>query len=139
MGLAWDESFVLGIEEIDLQHKSIVEHFSSFSAAVQAGSAREVLAEMASFLVGYAQLHFVTEETYMQTYGYPGLADQRREHEEFSRDAEELVKRIQDEGASRELAAALTGKMVRWVIQHVRNNDREMVNYIKTRIAEETR
>lgn len=138
MGLAWDESFVLGIDEIDQQHKSIVEHFSNFSAAVQAGSAREILADMAGFLVGYAQLHFVTEETYMQTYGYPGIAEQRREHEEFTRDAEDLVQRIQEEGASRELAAALTGKMVRWVIQHVRNNDRDMVQYIKARMSEQT-
>jgi len=135
MGIVWDESFVLGIDEIDQQHRSIVEHFTSFSEAVQSGSAKDTLAEMAAFLVEYAQLHFATEERYMLQYEYPRIGEQRSEHESFTRDAHELQKRIEEEGASRELAIALTGKMVRWVIQHVRNHDREMVNFVKERMA----
>lgn len=61
----------------------------------------------------------------------PSIDEQRREHEEFTTDASELHKRISEEGASREMALALTGKMVRWVIQHVRNHDRKMVTYVK--------
>jgi len=135
MALAWDDTFVLGIEEIDTQHQSIVEHFANFSKAVQDGSGKEILAEMAHFLVEYATLHFATEERYMQQYGYPRIEEQRSEHAEFSRDAQELVTRIQEEGASREMAIALTGKMVRWVIQHVRNHDRDMVNFVKARMG----
>ena len=131
MALAWDESFVLGIDEIDQQHRSIVEHFSRFSDAVQEGSANQLLLEMADFLYNYAQTHFATEERYMQRYSYPRIDEQRQEHADFTRDASELKTRLQDEGASRELAAALTGKMVRWVIQHVRNHDRDMVAYVR--------
>jgi len=134
MGLVWDDSFVLGIADIDQQHQSIVEHFTNFSIAVQDGSAKEVLAEMADFLVGYAQLHFATEERYMQDYDYPRIEVQRSEHANFTSDAEDLVKKIQEEGASRELSLALTGKMVRWVIQHVRNHDRDMVDFVKERM-----
>lgn len=135
MALIWDDSFVLGIDEIDEQHRTIVEQFTSFSEAIQAGTAKEVLTETAHFLVQYAQKHFVTEEGYMQKYEYPRIDEQRREHREFTADAEELVKKIEEEGASRELAAALTGKMVRWVIQHIRNHDRDMVNYVKERMG----
>lgn len=135
MGIEWNESFVLGIDEIDQQHRSIVEHFTSFSQAVQDGSGREILAEMATFLADYAQLHFVTEERYMQLYNYPRIEEQRREHEEFTHDARELLNRIDEEGASRELAVALTGKMVRWVIQHIRNHDRDMADFVKERMA----
>jgi hemerythrin len=35
MGLVWDETFVLGIDEVDQQHRSIVEHFTKFSEAVR--------------------------------------------------------------------------------------------------------
>lgn len=138
MGLAWDDSFVLGIDEIDQQHRSIVEHFTKFSEAVQDGSAKDVLAEMATFLVEYAQLHFATEERYMLRYEYPRIEEQRSEHGDFTRDAAELVKKIQEEGASRELSLALTGKLVRWVIQHVRNHDRDMVNFVRERMAQES-
>jgi len=131
MAIAWDETFVLGIDEIDEQHRSIVEHFTKLSEAVQDGSAKEILAEMATFLVEYAQLHFETEERYMQKYDYPRIDEQRREHSDFTCDARELQRKINEEGASREMAVALTGKMVRWVIQHVRNHDRDMVAFVR--------
>jgi len=138
MGLVWDSTFVLGIDEIDQQHRSIVEHFTKFSEAVQDGSAKEVLADLADFLVEYGQMHFATEEAYMQKYDYPRIDEQRHEHEEFTLDALELRKRIEEEGASRELSIALNGRMVRWVIQHIRNHDRDLVNFIKARMAEES-
>ncbi len=131
MAIAWDETFILGIDEIDEQHRSIVEHFTKLSEAVQDGSAKEILADMAAFLVEYAQMHFATEESYMQKYDYPRIDEQRREHSDFTRDANELQRKINDEGVSREMAVALTGKMVRWVIQHVRNHDRDMVDFVR--------
>lgn len=134
MALTWDETFVLGIDEIDEQHRTIIEQFTSFSEAIQAGTAKDVLSETTLFLVKYAGEHFATEERYMQEYGYTRIEEQRREHQDFTNDAEELVRKIADEGASRELAAALAGKMIRWVIQHIRNHDRDMVDYVKERM-----
>lgn len=134
MALQWDETFVLGIDEIDREHRTIVEQFNLFSEAVHEGNAREKLAEMAEFLSKYAQSHFVTEERYMQQYAYPKIDEQRREHAEFTKDAQDLLMQVQDGGASRELALAITGKMVRWVIQHVRNHDREMVTYVLSKM-----
>lgn len=134
MALTWDETFVLGIDEIDEQHRTIIEQFASFSEAIQAGTAKDVLSETALFLVEYAGEHFATEERYMQECDYPRIEEQRREHQDFTNDAEELVRKIADEGASRELAAALAGKMIRWVIQHIRNHDRDMVDYVKERM-----
>lgn len=134
MALKWDNTFVLGIDEIDQQHKTIVEQFNLFSEAVQQGKEKENLPDMAEFLVKYARSHFVTEECYMQKYAYPKIDEQRREHTEFLHDAEELLAQLAKDGASREVAVALTGKMVRWVIQHVRNHDREMANFIKEKM-----
>lgn len=130
MGIEWNESFILGIDEIDQQHRSIVENFTKLSTAVQEGKGTEVLADLADFLVDYAQLHFATEERFMVEYDYPRIDEQRREHEDFKRDSDELRKRIGEGGVSRELALEQTGRMVRWVINHVRNHDRDMVAYI---------
>lgn len=135
MGIAWNDTFVLGIDEIDQQHRSIIEQFTRFSEAAQDGESREDLAGMATFLVEYAKLHFDTEDRYMTRYAYPRIEEQRGEHASFSRDADELVKRIEEEGASREISLALTGKMVRWITQHIRNHDRDMVNFIREQMA----
>lgn len=138
MALVWDESFVLGIDEIDEQHRKLVEQFTRFSEAIQEGSDVKILSEMTDFMVEYAQFHFTTEERYMQLYDYPGIAGQLSEHAEFTRYSEDLVQRIRSEGASREISLALAGKMVRWLIRHIRSFDREMVDFIKKRMANES-
>jgi len=137
MGIEWSEKFTLGIDEIDQQHRTIVEQFAKLSNAVQEGDAVEPLAEMVTFLGEYAKSHFATEEGYMQRYAYPGLAEQQAEHAKFTRDAEELLQQLETAGASRELALTLTGKLVRWIIQHIGNHDRVMVDFVKERMAAE--
>jgi hemerythrin len=135
MAMEWNESFVLGIDEIDQQHKMIVERFRELSDAVQDAREEEVLAEMTKFLTEYAQFHFVTEERYMKQYAYPDIAEQLAEHAQFSRDAVELQSKLSGGADSHKLAVEMTGKMLRWVVQHVRNHDRKMVLYIKEKMA----
>lgn len=136
MSMEWNESFVLGIEEIDEQHKMIVEHFKMLSDAVRDAREQEVLADMAKFMVEYAQFHFKTEERYMKQFAYPDMAEQISEHEQFSRDAIDLQSKISGGGNTHVLAVELTGKMFRWVFQHIRDHDRKMAQYIKDKMVE---
>ena len=136
MSLRWGESMVLGIDEIDSQHKNIIDRFAALSEAFQAGSGTEQITEMIEFLEGYAQEHFPLEDSYMLKYAYPKIAEQRQEHSDFTRDIRELKSRIQLEGASREIAITALGKLIRWIIQHISSHDREMVTYIVARMSD---
>lgn len=135
MAIQWDDTLVLGIEEIDSQHKSIIEHFEKLSEAAQQGKSKEIVEELAFFLFDYAHLHFTTEDKIMVEYKYPKIEIQRQEHGEFTRDANELKKKIQQEGASRKVAIEATGKLLRWIINHIRKHDKEMAAYVKECIA----
>ena len=131
MTLQWEETLTTGIDEIDAQHKSIIEQLTRLTDAVADDHAKEQLSGISAFLVDHAQHHFAAEERYMREYAYPKIEEQRREHAEFTRDIMELSRRFKTEGASRELALVTTGKLVRWVITHVRNHDRELGEYIR--------
>ncbi len=135
MALQWDESLELGFEEIDSQHKGIVEHFGKLSEAAQQGKSKEIVEELAVFLFDYAHMHFTTEDKIMVEYRYPKIEVQRHEHGEFTRDANELKNKIEQEGASKEVAIAATGKLLRWIINHIKKHDKEMVAYVKECIA----
>ena len=135
MSLEWDKSLELGFDEIDNQHRLIFEHFYKLSEATQRGDANEILEEMVLFIFDYAQVHFNTEDKIMVEYEYPEIELQRKEHSEFTRDADEFKNQIEHEGATRELAVKITGKLFRWIIQHIRKNDKEMVEYVKKSIA----
>ena len=137
MSLKWDDSLTLGIDELDRQHKSLIESFQKLSESVQDGSSEEEVKKLTQFLFGYAQVHFATEDDYMVKYNYPNIDIQRTEHSQFTRDSNEFRQRIEQEGATRGLAIEITGKLIRWIIQHIRNHDREMYEYFKTRIEAE--
>lgn len=137
MSLRWDETMVLGIADIDEQHKTILEKFTELSEAFQAGKATDEIPEMILFLNSYAEKHFALEDKYMLEYAYPEIDVQRKEHSDFTRDVRELRKRIQQEGVSREVAIATSGKLIRWIIQHISNHDREMVSYVIEKMAAE--
>lgn len=135
MALQWDETLLLGHEEIDGQHRSIFIQLENLSNAVQDGSPESILEELAGFLFEYTRVHFATEDRIMVEYDYPRLEEQRQEHDEFSRVATDLKTRIEREGISREMAIEMSGKLFRWVVQHIRNHDRDMVNYVKEQLG----
>lgn len=137
MSLRWDETMVLGIEDIDDQHKIIIEKFTELSEAFQAGKGADGIMEMIAFLNDYAERHFALEDQYMLKYSYPKIDIQRKEHSDFTRDVRELRRRIQQDGASREIAIETSGKMIRWIIQHISSHDREMVSYVIAQMAVE--
>lgn len=134
MALAWDDSLLLGLDEVDRQHRSIYEQFARMSEAVQEGSPEDMLQEMIVFLSEYAQFHFATEEKIMADFEYPKLDEQRREHADFSRTVEDFRARLEQEGVSHEMAIDMNGKLFRWVALHIRNHDREMVDFVKERM-----
>jgi hemerythrin-like metal-binding protein len=137
MSLQWDESMALGIAEIDAQHQAIVEHFSRLSEAAQSGAGKELLEELTQFLVAYAGEHFTTEDQLMVKWLYPNIEEHRAEHKCFTLDAESFRDKVEAEGASRELAITITGKLIRWIIQHIKKDDREMVAFLLDRMATE--
>jgi hemerythrin len=137
MSLQWDESMALGIAEIDAQHRAIVEHFSRLSEAAQSGAGKELLEELTQFLVAYAGEHFATEDLLMVKWLYPKIEEHRAEHKCFTMDAESFRDKVEAEGATRELAITITGKLIRWIIQHIKKDDREMVAFLLDRMTTE--
>ncbi|NTV15114.1 MAG: hemerythrin family protein [Desulfobulbaceae bacterium] len=135
MALQWDESLVLGLEEIDDQHRSIFEHFQKMSEAVQKGEPTKIIEQLSVFLSEYAAIHFKAEEKIMAEYGYPEIAAQQHEHAEFTKDANLLKETIKKDGITQELAIETTGKLFRWIIKHIKTDDKQMVAYIKEHMA----
>jgi hemerythrin len=135
MSLRWDETKVLGIEDIDSQHREIFNKFETVSEAIQSGTGVEALHELVPFLEEYIRAHFPLEDAYMLKYSYPDINEQRRDHGAFARDVRELHRCLQQEGASRELATRTFGKLIRWLIQHTSNHDRVMVAYVMEKMS----
>ncbi|HKJ28674.1 MAG TPA: hemerythrin domain-containing protein, partial [Desulfuromonadales bacterium] len=71
MLFVWDDNYRTGIDEIDLDHKGLVNLINDLYEAMQDGSGGALLLPIFSALKRYTEDHFVKEERYMVECGAP--------------------------------------------------------------------
>lgn len=130
MRIEWnDEKFGLGIEEIDNQHKNLVEIINTLSDSVDAGESDKVLRKTFNALLEYSKEHFSTEEKYMLRFGFEGYEKHLEEHRYFSVRVFEFEEKLAMESAflDKEILLFLGG----WLIHHVSHIDRKYIDCFK--------
>lgn len=81
--IKWDESFSVGVSEMDRQHRRIIDLINSLieKQAIEVDS--EIISDTLTRMLEYANEHFRREEQYMLESAYPDYSRQRGEHNEF--------------------------------------------------------
>lgn len=136
MPLTWDDNLIIGIEEIDRQHKEIFSRFNSLSGSFQNGATTPDLKELLDFVDHHFKQHFPAEEAIMERYTYPRLQEHRGQHADFMNEMDSVRSRISREGESHELALLVDRKLIQWIVHHVKHSDLDMVNFIKAQAKE---
>jgi hemerythrin-like metal-binding protein len=118
----------VGIKEIDSQHKGLLELINRLSRMDPNRVDRQKIFAALNALVDYAQTHFDTEERYLKTYEFPGLAQQQREHIAFTADVFKLAQRL--ESNDPRVHAEIMDLTKNWYISHVLGTDREYMEFL---------
>ncbi len=129
--LQWSESLSIGVELIDEQHKTWIEHYNALAVAVEASQGAREIAETLNFLVDYTSFHFGTEERHMAASDYPGLREHEAQHEELRGALGRLVDDFQEEGATHILADFLRTFLGNWLVNHIRDVDVRFGTYLR--------
>ena len=88
--IAWDETFSVGVRDLDAQHKQIVSLVNILIEMSDTEVDSEIISDTLTKMTQYAIDHFKTEEQYMLEYGYPEYSSQRKQHLEFKRKTVDL-------------------------------------------------
>lgn len=121
----WDDSFSVGIVEIDEQHRRWIEiinelHDSIMDKDISAQTTNRILHEM----IDYANFHFAFEEDYMGRINYAELRKHRYQHEFFRKN---LVTRLQEERAGGLLRNTdLMRILMSWLQKHILEEDKKI-------------
>ncbi len=130
MGFAkWDDSYSLGSETIDGQHKKLINLLNEVAAVGLQG--RE---DMAFTCIGkmeaYAAEHFRDEEKLMRDHGYPDLESHIKLHQEFI----ERVKYYQGAIYSSYVPFQdILDYLKEWLVKHIAGKDQEYMDYINSK------
>jgi methyl-accepting chemotaxis protein/hemerythrin len=121
--MTWDESLSVSIDEIDDQHKVLVDMINGLHEAMRSRKGEKVLAGLVDALKKYTVEHFGVEERYMEKYKYPGYLNHKKEHERF------VAKVLEFESAFKDGKTSLTMDVMRflkdWLVGHIKGVDKK--------------
>ncbi|MBI1174295.1 MAG: bacteriohemerythrin [Sideroxydans sp.] len=120
-----DEAHLMGIPEIDLQHKELVYMLNRLNDAVKGGVPCETLSQMFDELIAYTDFHFRSEERLMEASGYSESEAHKKEHQLQLEESCYLKERLID---GSELLALQSLKD--WVLNHILYADRHLAKHL---------
>jgi hemerythrin-like metal-binding protein len=130
-GIAWSQDLATGNAEIDSQHKQIFRLTSNLAEASKNGHDPKSLKETLDFLLNYTIKHFADEEALMSRHNYPGYRDHKKLHDDFHTSVSQLCAEHDTKGTSKELCDRVTFTIVHWVIQHIKQQDFKIADFIR--------
>ena len=136
--VGWDEALRTGVEEMDCQHRILIDTLLELEGKRGTGDAARRFEEITRDLLAYAKYHFETEEQLIKRHGYDRAERQQaaahlRQHRDFARRIVDLRARVQaDEAASQE---ALLSFLRQWWRGHICTTDQLLARFIRSKQA----
>jgi len=138
----WNDSLQTGIDEVDKQHKILVNALSEVETRVTGSSNRRLLDRVTRDLLAFAIYHFETEERLMKQHGYDteepeNAGEHVRQHRAFT----ERIITLRAEVLAGQSAAqeALVSFLKDWLTNHIRTTDQRLGRFIRTKLPENRR
>jgi len=131
-GIAWNENFKLGHDQVDAQHKRLFELVSNLVRSCIDGTNAERLQETLDFLVEYTIQHFHDEEALQIEVNYPEYERHRRLHDDFKITVGELLQRFAQNSSPAELSSNVNKIVVKWLVNHILREDKKIGRHIQS-------
>jgi hemerythrin len=126
----WTDKYSVGIQQIDDQHKRLVELVNDLYEAMTAGRGSEVLGTVFNNLLVYTRTHFAEEETLMQQCGFPGFSEHKQLHERLTQQVIDLGEQFRDGRNS--LTVPVATFLKDWLVKHIQGTDKKYVPFLKS-------
>lgn len=124
--LVWNDAFKIGIEAIDLEHKSIVDQFEQLYRLMKVGKGHEHYQSLLGFLKDYIDNHFTHEEAMQKQMGFQGVDAHKILHDNFKNQVLSICDAHLDAPVSNYDLIKLNLFIKDWLIHHILVEDKKM-------------
>jgi len=125
--MKWDDSFAIGIEAIDNQHKKIFEHLLAIENSVAKRDPWHILHYFLAQLAESLKFHLAVEESLLEIIRYPDRIEHGDSHARLMQQIDELEDQLRNSASG----DSLVGFFELWFVRHVLSADREYAAYVK--------
>jgi hemerythrin len=126
--LVWGETLSVEVEEIDDDHRRLVELFNILNHAVDEGEAKNYVGALLEELISCTIWHFRHEERLMLKYGYAGSKEHKTEHQELIESVKVLQQKFQQ--GDKQLSNKEIEFLEYWLTGHILGTDKDLGNYL---------
>ena len=126
---SWDDTFTVGVAELDDQHRNLFRILEGLRRALEAADGKEAPLKGLRALARDCSVHFSTEEGYMERFGYPGAVKQRVQHRLFAARLDHLLDRVQT--GEEVLSESTVDELRSWLLGHIVGLDREYADFFR--------
>ena len=127
----WKDSLLIGVPQIDIQHRKLVAMMDILMKASMQGKGRTEIEGTLNFALKYTLEHFRDEESFQVEYSYPGYKEHKKIHDDFTKDIIALADEYKKLGPSIALTGKLNHSLVDWVINHISTEDKKLGEHIQ--------
>jgi len=121
--LSWSDELSVGIQEIDEQHKVLVDLLNDLHNAVLSRHGRESVGPILGRLAEYTRIHFAVEESLMRILDYPQYEAHKEEHISLIEQVMELQRKFKEENLN--ISMNLLHFLKNWLGEHIIHSDKD--------------
>ena len=126
--LVWSQILSVDVEEIDEDHRKLLDIFNVLKHALTEGDSPVYLAAVLEELINCTIWHFSHEERLMLKYAYAEIEQHKATHQELIRGARELQSRILQ--ADKSILDEDIEFLERWLTEHILTEDNRLGAYL---------
>ena len=126
--ITWDDSLSVNVEEIDEDHRRLVDLFNILSHSVAEGDAADYIEAVLEELIACTIWHFRHEERLMLLYKYDGLEGHKEEHLELIKSVRALQQKFHKE--NKLLTTEDIEYLANWLTEHIVGYDMNLGFYL---------
>ena len=125
--IEWSDDLSVKVFSFDNEHKRLIEMLNKLNDAMSQGQGQKVMAGILSELANYTKTHFKHEEDAMEKHNYPGIAEQKTQHNDFINKLNEMQAQFNSGNVA--LSIQMFNFLVSWVQNHIKKVDKNYADF----------
>jgi len=123
--IKWNDSFLIGIEELDYEHKVLINDINRLHEELARHDEKSEIEKCLGDIYARMQAHFALEEHVMKEHRYKFFDEHKREHEKLLDGYTEYMMQILN-GNVVSFSSPIEDALRYWVLNHILKSDKKM-------------
>ena len=128
--IVWEDSWNVGITEIDDDHKKLVSLLQKLFGALIAAQGAEYVKTIFFELIDYTRYHFEREEEIYKKYNYQELEHHKQLHQDLIQQVLDISKELLSEGETEKVSDDFFEFLKHWLVDHILEEDLKFKDFL---------